>query len=86
MYTIRSRNRMTLVKVQEMQQQMAHLQQQEILWGFIADQNPSDPKRVSWNDFFHRKTAFFKAPEFIARRYNNLVYFVEMVKTKKRLL
>ncbi len=33
---------------------------EEILWGFIADQNPSDPKRVSWNDFMNRKTAFFK--------------------------
>ena len=47
------------------------------------DQKPSDPKRVSWNQFLNRKTAFFKGPEFVARRYNNIVYFGEIVKIKR---
>jgi KDO2-lipid IV(A) lauroyltransferase len=74
---------MKLIPVQQMQNEVAKTQNQEVLWGFIADQNPSDPKRVAWNDFFHRKTAFFKGPEFIARRYNNLVYFGEIIKIKR---
>jgi KDO2-lipid IV(A) lauroyltransferase len=83
LYTIRSRAGMKLIRVHDMQRDMASLQSDELLWGFIADQNPSDPKRVSWNDFMNQKTAFFKGPEFVARRYNNLVYFGEIVKIKR---
>ncbi|MBK7764561.1 MAG: lysophospholipid acyltransferase family protein [Bacteroidetes bacterium] len=83
MFTIRSRANMKLIRVHDMQKEMASLQNQETLWGFIADQNPSDPKRVSWNDFMHRKTAFFKGPEFVARRYDNLIYFGEIIKLKR---
>lgn len=82
-HKIRSRAGMKLIPVQKMQHEIAKTQNEEILWGFIADQNPSDPKRVSWNDFFHRKTAFFKGPEFVARRYNNIVYFGEIIKIKR---
>jgi len=80
---LRGRSGTRLIKVQDMQKEMASVQNEKILWGFIADQNPSDPKRVSWNDFMNRKTAFFKGPEFVARRYNNLVYFGEIVKIKR---
>ena len=82
-YTIRSRAGMKLIRVQDMQKEMATVQQDKTLWGFIADQNPSDPKRVSWNNFLNRKTAFFKGPEFVARRYNNLVYFGEIIKLRR---
>ncbi len=80
---IRGRSGTRLIKVQDMQKEMASVQQDQSLWGFIADQNPSDPKRVSWNDFLNRKTAFFKGPEFVARRYNNLVFFGEIIKIKR---
>ncbi len=80
---IRGRAGMKLVRVQDMQKEMTAIQNDKTLWGFIADQNPSDPKRVSWNDFLNRKTAFFKGPEFIARRYDNLVYFGEIIKLKR---
>lgn len=82
-YKIRSRSGTDLIRVQDSQKEMPRVQQSKILWGFIADQNPSDPKRVSWNLFLNRQTAFFKGPEFIARRYNNLVYFGEIIKTKR---
>ena len=81
--TIRGRAGMKLVRVQDIQKEMTAIQQDKTLWGFIADQNPSDPKRVSWNDFLNRKTAFFKGPEFVARRYNNVVYFGEIIKLKR---
>lgn len=82
-YTIRSRSGTRLIRVQDMQKEMSEVQKGKALWGFIADQNPSDPKRVSWNDFLNRKTAFFKGPEFVARRYNNIVYFGEIIKIKR---
>lgn len=80
---LRGRSGTRLIPVQEMQKEMSAVQQEKILWGFIADQNPSDPKRVSWNDFLNRKTAFFKGPEFVARRYNNLVYFGEIIRIRR---
>ncbi len=80
---LRGRSGTKLIPVQDMQKEMSAVQQEKILWGFIADQNPSDPKRVSWNDFLHRKTAFFKGPEFVARRYDNLVYFGEIIRLKR---
>jgi Kdo2-lipid IVA lauroyltransferase/acyltransferase len=83
LHTIRSRAGMNLVKVQDMNRVMTSFQQKEIVWGFIADQNPSDPKRVSWNNFFHRKTAFFKGPEFVARRYQNPVFFGEIIRIRR---
>jgi Lauroyl/myristoyl acyltransferase len=83
MYYIRSRSGTKLIRVQDMQKSMNDIQKQKILWGFIADQNPSDPKRVSWNDFFNRKTAFFKGPELVARRNDNIVFFVETIKLKR---
>jgi len=80
---IRGRSGTRLIRVQDMQREMAAVQQEPVLWGFIADQNPSDPKRVSWNDFLNRKTAFFKGPEFTARRYNNLVFFGEIIRLRR---
>lgn len=83
MYTIRARSGTKLLPVQDMMQQLPELQKQKTLWGFIADQNPSDPKRVSWNLFLGRETAFAKGGEFVARRYNNPVYFGQTIKLKR---
>ncbi len=80
---LRSRAGTRLLKVQDMQKELGSLQQGKILWGFIADQNPSDPKRVSWNDFLGKKTAFSKGPDMVARRYNNLVYWGEIIKERR---
>lgn len=82
-YTMRSRSGTGLTKLDDMQRDMQAIQSRETLWGFIADQNPAVPRRASWHDFMHRKTAFFKAPETLARRYNNLVYFGEIIKVRR---
>lgn len=83
MYKLRSRSGTRLIEIDDMQKQMNDIQAQETLWGFIADQNPPVVRRASWHDFMNRKTAFFKAPEIVARRYNNLVYFGEIIKLKR---
>ncbi len=84
MYKIRSRSGTYLVTVQNLQKQMTEIQnRKEIVWGFIADQNPSDVKRVLWYDFLHQKTCFAKGAEFIARRYDNMVFFGSATKIKR---
>lgn len=80
---IRTRSGTDIVPVRSLLGRLRSLQQSDIVWGFIADQNPSDPKRVSWNDFLGRKTAFAKGAEFVARRYNNKVFFGEIIKLKR---
>lgn len=80
---LRSRAGTRLLKVQDMQKELGTLQHGKLLWGFIADQNPSDARRVSWNNFLGKKTAFSKGPDMVARRYNNLVYWGEIIKVRR---
>ncbi len=80
---LRTRHDVSMVKVQDMKTELGRRQKTQHLWGIIADQNPSDPKRVSWNDFLLRKTAFYKGPEFIAKRYDTIVFFGEAIKVKR---
>jgi len=80
---IRTRSGTDIVPVSDLPKNLGRLQKEEIVWGFIADQNPSDARRASWNSFFEQMTAFAKGAEFVARRYNNKVYFGEIVKIKR---
>lgn len=81
--TIRSRFGTITIPADDMNEQLAIFQKQNVLWGFVADQTPADTKRCAWEDFFNRKTAFAKGAELVARRYNNPVLFGEFVKIKR---
>ncbi len=83
MLYIRGRFGTELVNMNEMQQLMGAYQKKNTLWGFIADQNPSDPKRAAWVNFLGRETAFYKGGELVARRYNNIVLFGAFLKIKR---
>ncbi|MFM2386581.1 MAG: hypothetical protein RL660_1338 [Bacteroidota bacterium] len=80
---IRSRSGTEFVDMNEINLVMGHYQSKETLWGFIADQNPSEPRRSAWLDFLGRETAFFKGAELIARRYGNVVIFGCIKKVKR---
>jgi Kdo2-lipid IVA lauroyltransferase/acyltransferase len=83
MQKIRTSSGTQIIPIQIMMKKLAEVQKQEITWGFIADQNPSEPRRCAWVDFFNRKTAFAKGAEFVARRYNNPVFFGEIIKLRR---
>ncbi len=83
MQRIRTRSGTQIIPIQNMLKKLAEVQKQDITWGFIADQNPSDPRRCIWLDFFNRKTAFAKGAEFVAKRYNNPVFFGEIIKLRR---
>jgi Kdo2-lipid IVA lauroyltransferase/acyltransferase len=82
-YNIRTRRGSIMIDMDDMLKVMAEYQQKNTVWGFIADQNPSEPRRGVWVDFFGRETSFFKGAELIARRYDNIVLFGNMVKIKR---
>jgi Kdo2-lipid IVA lauroyltransferase/acyltransferase len=83
MYKMRTRSGSNMVDMDDMQKVMADYQKQDICWCFIADQNPSEPRRGAWVDFFGRETSFFKGAELIARRYNNIVLFGSIKKLRR---
>jgi Kdo2-lipid IVA lauroyltransferase/acyltransferase len=80
---MRSRSGTIVINMNELQQEIATHQQNRTLWGFIADQNPSEPRRSAWANFLNRETAFYKGAELIARRYNNVVIFGRIVKLRR---
>ncbi len=83
MVKIRSRFGSLVIPVDDMKTLLADLEKQKITWGFIADQSPANTHRCVWVNFFHRKTAFMKGAEIVARRYNNVVIFGEIVRLKR---
>jgi Kdo2-lipid IVA lauroyltransferase/acyltransferase len=83
MLRIRKRSGTEVIDMDTVQQHMASYQSKETLWGFVADQNPSEPRRSAWVNFLGRETAFFKGAELIARRYNNIVIFGRVVKLRR---
>ncbi len=50
---------------------------------FLADQNPSDMKRVYWTSFFGREVPFHRGLEILAKRTDSAVVFDEMVRIKR---
>ena len=50
---------------------------------FLADQNPSDMKRVYWTDFFGREVPFHRGLEILAKRTNAAVVFDEIIRVKR---
>lgn len=83
MNTIRTRSGTIMIEMDNMLAEMGHYQEKNTLWGFVADQNPSEQRRGVWVDFLNQKTVFFKGPELVARRYNNIVIFGRIIKLKR---
>jgi Kdo2-lipid IVA lauroyltransferase/acyltransferase len=83
MQYIRGRSGTLLIDMNDMQAQMGEIQKGNTLWGFIADQNPSEPRRSAWITFLGRPTAFYKGAELVARRYNNIVFFGKIQRVKR---
>ncbi len=83
MKKLRSKSGSVLVEMDEMNAAITEVQSKKSVWGFIADQNPSEPRRGVWVPFFGQETSFFKGAELIARRYNNIVFFVKIQRVKR---
>lgn len=51
--------------------------------GLIADQNPNNPKRAYWLNFFGKPVSFATGPDKGARKNNPAIIFVKFVKVKR---
>jgi Kdo2-lipid IVA lauroyltransferase/acyltransferase len=84
MLETRSRSGTICINMNEFPKHMASMQaNKNLLWGFIADQNPSEPRRGYWTQFMNRDTVFNKGAEMVARRYDNVVIFGCIKKVKR---
>jgi KDO2-lipid IV(A) lauroyltransferase len=84
MQKIRGKSGTKLVNMLELNKVMVSLQNDpSTLWGFIADQNPIQARRGYWTNFLNRDTVFNKGAEMIARRYDNVIIFGNIIRVKR---
>ncbi len=84
---IRGKWKTTLVVNKEAKVKIAEVLKQKnekaVLFGFIMDQSPSNPKKGHWSNFFSVKTPFFTGVESIAKEHNLPVLFLGTKKIKR---
>lgn len=79
----RSRYGTTLVSIYETTATFEQFVNQSKIFLMAADQNPSNPEKAYWIDFFGKKTAFLHGPEKHARQNNLPIVFIEIMRVKR---
>ncbi len=79
----RERGATVLVSIKETAAYFNGYIKKNVLFVLIADQNPSNPVKSIWVDFFGRQTAFLHGPEKYGKRYDLPVFFVEVNRLKR---
>lgn len=80
---IRKRTGVILLPATDMRNAMVPFRNKVYMLGLVADQNPSNPKRAHWFNFFGRPTPFLIGPEKGAKGVNAAVVFVHFTKKKR---
>ena len=80
---IRSRTGTVLIPVNNVRKVMVQYRNQPYLLSLVADQNPGNPSKALWLNFFGRPAPFMPGPENIARRNNTPVVFCHFTKIRR---
>jgi Kdo2-lipid IVA lauroyltransferase/acyltransferase len=80
---VRSRTGAVLLPATDMQKAIIPYRNLSYLLILVADQNPGNPGKALWYNFFGKPTPFLKAPESGARRGNTPVLFSKFIKEKR---
>ena len=80
---IRKRTGAKLLPATEMRNSMVPYRNKVYMLALVADQNPSNPKRAHWFNFFGRPTPFLIGPEKGAKGVNAAVVFIYFTKKKR---
>ncbi len=78
----RARGNTILLSIEKTSEIVKHRNNKSV-WVLIADQNPSNPHKSVWVNFFGRPTAFLRGPELMGKKYNLPVFFVEIRRIKR---
>jgi|SRR5437588_6345501 len=80
---IRSRTGTILISAHEFYKEMLPYRHLPYCISFVADQNPPDPSKAFWLNFFNRPAPFIKAPEKSAKGGNTPVVFCHIIKLRR---
>ncbi|MFY7839887.1 MAG: lysophospholipid acyltransferase family protein [Lacibacter sp.] len=82
-YDLRSKTGVILVAATDFQNQVKeHLKKQYALI-LVGDQNPGNPGKAYWTNFFSKPAPFVRGPEKGARRNNTVVIYADYYKVKR---
>jgi KDO2-lipid IV(A) lauroyltransferase len=82
-YKLRNKENTVLIAAQEFRSRAHACFNQQYTIGLAADQNPGEPSRAYWLNFFGRPAPFVTGPDKGARKNNTAVVFVRFVKLKR---
>ena len=80
---IRSKTGSVLLPANEMSTAFSPYRDQQYLLALVADQNPGNPSKSYWLNFFGRPTPFVKGPEKGAKANNAAVIFCHFTKPRR---
>lgn len=80
---LRNRFGLALIEAAEFRNKIHNMYRQQYVFGWIADQNPSNPRKAYWLNFFNKPAPFVRAPELSAVKNNVAVVFVRIRKIRR---
>lgn len=80
---IRSKFGAVMVSLSQYKFKMPTLMKEQYALGLIADQNPVNPRKAYWLNFFSKPAPFLTGPDKGARRNKTAVVFVNIVRIKR---
>lgn len=82
-YDLRAKKGTVLVEVKEFRSKMHQFLNTQYSIGLAADQNPADPKKGFWLNFFNKPVPFVTGPDKAAIKNKTAVVFVRLIKIKR---
>lgn len=82
-YELRGKTGTKLVAATDFQNQVQEYLKQQYALCLVADQNPGNPAKAYWTNFFTKPAPFPKGPERGAQRNNTAVIYVDFYKVKR---
>lgn len=83
MKKVRSRNGTILLPANDFKKSFQQNTHPQYIIALVADQNPGEPSRALWANFFGKPAPFPRGPEQAARNMNNVVVFATFYKLKR---
>ena len=80
---IRSKTGAILLPATNMRNAILPYRNEPYILILVADQNPGNPSKALWYNFFNKPTPFLKAPESGARKGNTPVMFCKLIKERR---
>ncbi|TWI83479.1 KDO2-lipid IV(A) lauroyltransferase [Lacibacter cauensis] len=82
-YDIRKKTGSILIAATDFRAQFKEISKQQYALILVGDQNPGDPSKAYWLNFFSKPAPFVVGPEKGARRNNTVVIYADFYKVKR---